>query len=188
MSPARAFFATALAVLATAGALAAPLGTGASGAVASAPKVVSANDLVEGAKALDDTTVVFEGEAIGDPLPRGDHGWCNASDGNYAIGIWMDRADLDRVERYGSYRWRGDRLRVVGVFHRACIEHGGDLDIHAASVEIAGRGAPIPRPTNPAEIVLASVLAVAGALAFLLWRRREKKLGDARNAAKLTAR
>lgn len=168
MSRSRIFLAV-LAVLATTRSAAAQ------GAAAStrAPLAATANELVERAKALDGAVVVFEGEAIGDPLPRGDHAWVNVLDGGGAIGVWLPRGDLGQIEHYGSYRWKGDRLRVVGVFHRACPEHGGDLDIHATSLEVIERGAAIPHPASPAEIALAAVLLAAGLLALILWRRRE---------------
>jgi hypothetical protein len=136
---------------------------------------VHSAQLIEEAKALDGTTLVFEGEAIGDPLFRGDHAWLNISDGTYAIGIWVARPDLAMIERYGSYRWKGDRIRVCGTFHRVCPDHGGDLDIHALSLEVIERGTEVPRPIKPIEVLIAALLVAVGGLALVLWRGREKR-------------
>jgi hypothetical protein len=142
----------------------------ATGAMAALP--TSSGDLIEKAKVFDGKAVVFEGEAIGDPLPRGDFAWINVSDGNYAIGVWLPRGYLVRVESYGSYRQRGDRLRVLGEFRRACPDHGGDMDIHAASIEAVERGAPLRHPMDATRIALGAVLLATGAASLVLWRKR----------------
>jgi len=89
----------------------------------------------------------------------------------------MDRDDLAHIERFGSYVATGDRLRVVGTFHRACVEHGGDLDIHADSVEVLQGGAAQEHPASAAEIALAAALLAVGAVTSSLWRRRERARG-----------
>ena len=129
------------------------------------------NLLVEEAKALDGTRLVFEGEAIGDPLARGDHVWINLSDGSYAIGVWLPRAEAGKVRRYGSYAGRGDTVRVEGIFNRACPEHGGDLDIHAERLEIVAAGAPTAHPVGRGRLILAAALLLAGLALVGLWRR-----------------
>jgi hypothetical protein len=145
-------------------------------AFAETAKATPSSELIERAKALDGQKLAFEGEAIGESLPRGEYAWVNVEGDSYAIGVWLPRSELAKIERYGSYSWKGDRLRVVGNFHRACPEHGGDLDIHAASIEILERGSPIPHPTAVARIIAAVILLASGVASFALWRRRERKL------------
>ncbi len=125
------------------------------------PAPASSTDLIENADAYDGRTVVFEGEAIGDRLERGDHVWVNVSDGANAVGVWAPASMLPPSLVLGRYGVVGDRLRIVAVFHRACAEHGGDFDLHALSAEVvsAGRATPPPVPWT---------LLVAGPGTFLL--------------------
>ena len=51
---------------------------------------VTLSELIENAEEYDGKTILFKGEAIGDPLKRGDHTWVNVSDGNNsAVGVYM---------------------------------------------------------------------------------------------------
>lgn len=102
---------------------------------------VSINDLIENAKEYDGKEVVLEGEVIGDILDRGDDVWVNISDGNNsAIGIYMSKELSAVITTTGNYKTSGDRIRIVGIFQRACKDHGGDLDVHGSSVELVSKG------------------------------------------------
>ncbi len=104
---------------------------------------VNSRDLVRTAPGtgLDGQKVVFEGEAIQQVMfRRGNHGWVNVKDDANAVGIWAPSELLRKIELTGAYGRFGDRVRVAGVFHAACPEHGGDLDIHADQLEILSRG------------------------------------------------
>jgi len=101
---------------------------------------ISSSDLINNAKQYDGKTVVYAGEVIGDIMPRGEFAWVNVNDNENAIGIWID-ADLTKDLLYtGSYKSKGDWIEVTGVFHRACLEHGGDLDIHAQKLTKISQG------------------------------------------------
>ncbi len=149
------------------------------GALASLPAIaetasVGTKDLIEKPRDFDGKTIVFLGEAIGDAMRRGDHAWVNLLDANAAMGIWLPAADSDAIKDWGSYQAKGDVVRIRGVFHRACPEHGGDMDIHAESLEIIARGKASAHPVNQVRLVLMPLsLALASAL-FLAWKRREK--------------
>ena len=101
---------------------------------------VNSNDLIDHAKDYDQKTVVFEGEVVGDILMRQDHAWLAVSDGNNTIGVWVTAQQAEQISFVGKYGVRGDTVRIEGVFHRACAEHGGDLDIHADSVSVLAVG------------------------------------------------
>ncbi len=102
---------------------------------------VSINDLIENAKEYDGKEVVLEGEVIGDILDRGEDVWVNISDGNNsAIGIYMSKELSAVITTTGNYKTSGDRIRIVGIFQRACKDHGGDLDVHGSSVELVSKG------------------------------------------------
>ena len=130
--------------------------------------------LIERAKELDGREVEFVGEAIGEPMRRGDHVWLNLLDSSGAIGIWANRADLPSIRYFGSAAARGDTLRVRGIFHRSCPEHGGDLDIHASALEVVTRGELKRETLHAGRMALAAGLLLASMAAFLLWRARQK--------------
>ena len=135
---------------------------------------VGSAGLIERAKELDGREVNFVGEAIGEPMRRGDHVWLNLLDSGGAIGIWAKRAYLPAIRFFGSAAARGDTLRVRGIFHRSCQEHGGDLDIHAMALEVVARGELTPVTLHGGRMALAAGLLLAAAVAFLLWRARQK--------------
>ncbi len=114
------------------------------------------------------------GEAIGESMRRGSHVWLNLLDAGGAIGIWAKGADLPAIRYFGSAAARGDTLRVRGIFHRSCPEHGGDLDIHAAALEVAARGELKRETLHAGRMALAAGLLLAAAAVFLSWRRKQK--------------
>ena len=136
---------------------------------------VSLEELIENAEEYDGKTVTYQGEAIGDPLNRTDHTWVNISDGNNsAIGVYMTASDASKISMYGAYEIKGDVLIVTGVFHEACSEHGGDLDIHAQNVEIKENGYRMTESWSE-KMLCAALLSAAAAgvlLAFALYRIR----------------
>ena len=131
-------------------------------------------ELIERARELDGREVEFAGEAIGDSMRRGDHVWLNLLDTSGAIGIWASRADLPAIRFFGSAAAQGDTVRVRGIFHRSCPEHGGDLDIHAAALEVVARGELRQVALHAGRMALAAGLLLSAAVAFLLWRAKQK--------------
>jgi len=134
---------------------------------------VSSTELINNAKVYDGKVVVYEGEVIGDIMVRGDYAWINVNDGQNAIGIWMDK-DLTKDILYtGSHKFKGDWIEVAGIFHRACLEHGGDLDIHAQAVRKLRPGRQIIERLNISKRNLVFVLL--GVLC-LVWILKQLKL------------
>ncbi|MCI2057917.1 MAG: hypothetical protein LKJ80_01780 [Oscillibacter sp.] len=138
---------------------------------AAAAEVGSA-DLIEDAARWDGKTVSFEGEAIGEILPRGDHAWINVSDGENAIGCWVRADQAEKISLYGRYGVRGDTVRLEGVYHRACADHGGDLDLHADTLRVVSRGAEEPVPLSRPLAAAAGVLSGGAILLAVLAIRR----------------
>lgn len=101
---------------------------------------VSINDLTGRVFDGDGQTVVFTGEAIGEALREGPgRVWVNVLDGS-AIGVVVDEHVADSVAVWGDYGHTGDTVRIEGVFHVACDEHGGDMDVHATAFDVLEQG------------------------------------------------
>jgi aspartyl/asparaginyl-tRNA synthetase len=123
--------------------------------------VVSGNQLVEDALHYDGARIEYVGEVVGDMMARGEYVWLNVNDGTRAIGIWAEKKLVKNIKKTGSYNYIGDKVKVVGDFHRACPEHGGDLDIHAEKLSVIEEGHKVEHPLNPAKIVVAIILLLA---------------------------
>ncbi|MFA5200325.1 MAG: DNA-binding protein [Candidatus Omnitrophota bacterium] len=101
---------------------------------------INSIDLIKNSGQYDGKLIVYSGEVIGDVMNRGNFAWVNINDGDNAIGIWMSINLAKEIKITGSYKSRGDILEVTGIFHRACAEHGGDLDIHAQGIRKVSSG------------------------------------------------
>ncbi len=64
---------------------------------------------------------------------------------------------------------------MTGILHRACAEHGGDLDLHAATVEVVLRGRAVGHPVEPWKPPLAAGLALLSGLLALAARSRSRR-------------
>jgi hypothetical protein len=134
---------------------------------------VGTKDLIAHPLAYDGKDILFEGEAIGDPMKRGGYAWVNVLDSDAAMGIFMPSGYLASIKNYGSSRRKGDTLRVRGVFRRACPDHGGDMDIHASSIEVVKKGYETPHPINTIELALIPVFFLLASILFARWRKSE---------------
>lgn len=129
--------------------------------------------LIEKAKELNGTEVSFQGEVVGDIMPRQDHFWLNVSSNGTAIGIWITDEQRTEINLAGRFGIRGDEVKIIGIFNQACAEHGGDMDIHAKSVEIISEGDVIPQGINWLRLIIATcLLIVAVCLLIALNGRR----------------
>ena len=166
--------------------------TGAQPAVSGSP---SSTELVEHPAWWDGKRIAFAGEAVSCRMVRGSYAWVHLNDDSYAErsvenggpltgynsgqAVWVPAALASRIATYGGYRHQGDVARVVGVFHAACAEHGGDMDIHADMLVIERPGRAIPHPLQLERLVWLLVLVpVAGLLWWLYdnmsWRQRSR--------------
>jgi len=127
---------------------------------ASADDRVTFNQLVENAKLYDEKVVKVRGEAIGEAMKRGTHSWVNINDGTLPMGIWMKDNEAAQVGVFGDYHNVGDVVEVIGIFNRACSEHGGDMDIHAQSVKIVEKGIPTPNPVNKRRVMISIAITI----------------------------
>ncbi len=137
---------------------------------------VSSAELINNAKRYDGKTIIYTGEVIGDVMKRakGINAWVNVHDGVNAIGIWLGKEHFYEIKTGGGYKLRGDIIEIEGVFHRSCIEHGGDLDIHAVSLRKVNDGVDIPETINTGKKNLAIILAGGLCLVLILNRLKRK--------------
>lgn len=120
----------------------------------------SSTDLINNAKDYDGKAVTYEGEVIGDIMARGEYAWVNVNDDVNAIGIWAPKNMLKDIIHKGTYNEEGDRIEIKGVFHRSCIEHGGDLDIHAESIMKIKDGYAISTPLDKVKVKYAVLFGI----------------------------
>lgn len=121
---------------------------------------VSSTELIKNSKTYNGRGVTYEGEAIGDVMLRGEFGWINVTDGENTIGIWCKKEDLAKIKFAGSYRKKGDRIKVSGIFNMCCSQHQGELDIHAQELEVVESGMEIAYPLNEEKAKLVVILAI----------------------------
>ena len=107
-------------------------------------QAVPSADLIAKAKELDGKQVTYSGEVIGDVMKRGDFAWANIHDGANAIGVWLTSGMAVEVGLTGDFKHTGDLVEITGIFNRACVEHGGDMDIHAQALSLKRPGMPTP--------------------------------------------
>jgi len=133
---------------------------------------VSSRHLIEHAKFYDGKVVTYSGEAITAVMKRGVYGWVNVSDRDNAVGVWCNASLLGPVKFLGDYKTRGDMLEVVGVFNRACQEHGGDLDIHADTLVVKKAGYAVHEKINIKKIRIVVILFLATIAIVAVFRKR----------------
>ena len=135
---------------------------------------VGALKLINNAKTYDEHEVEITGELVGDVMIRGDHAWISILEEGTVVSAWIDTSLLPSGANIGRYAMRGDTVKLRGIFHRACPEHGGDLDIHAKALELVSKGAIIDHPVDTRMVLISLTLLVIGAMLVVLWRKRER--------------
>jgi hypothetical protein len=133
---------------------------------------VSSTGLINNAREYDGQSIVYAGEAVGDVMVRGDFAWVNVNDGENAIGVWLNKELAGEIKFTGSYNTIGDRLEITGVFNRNCIQHGGDMDIHAQSIRRISPGRAIDEQLDIVKRNYVFILLVILCLVFLFVRRQ----------------
>jgi hypothetical protein len=109
-------------------------------------------DLLNNAKQYDGKTINYKGEVIGDVMIRGDYAWLHVNDGTIAIGIWAPKTMIQDIRYVGDYHKKGDIVEVSGTFHRSCLEHGGDLDIHVSEIKKITSGNSVIQPISRKKV------------------------------------
>jgi hypothetical protein len=111
-------------------------------------------ELINNAKQYDGKVVNYRGEVIGEVMVRGDYAWLHVNDGIIAIGIWAPKTMAQDIRYAGDYHKKGDIVEVSGMFHRSCLEHGGDLDIHTSEIKKITPGSPDIHPISRKKVYI----------------------------------
>lgn len=101
---------------------------------------VSSTELIDNAVYWDGKQINYTGEVIGDILVRGEYAWISVSDGENTMSCVIPTDITKEIDFLGRYGIQGDTLCVQGIFNRACVEHGGDMDIHASLLKQISKG------------------------------------------------
>jgi hypothetical protein len=146
---------------------------------------VNSASLVENASAWNGRVVAFTGEAIGEAMARGKMAWIHLNDDAYmwknieegaqlggynsGHGVWVSADLAKKIQFFGDFKHEGDVVKIVGIFYATCPQHGGDMDIHAETLDIVRIGHPVHHVINSPRAITAGVLL---ALALILYRLR----------------
>ena len=146
---------------------------------------VNSASLVENANLWNGRVITFTGEAIGEAMVRGKMAWIHLNDdaymwknieegaklGGYNSGhaVWVSNYLSEKIRYFGDFKHEGDVVKITGNFYAACPEHGGDMDIHATTLEIVKIGHPVHHPLNITRAIIAGFLL---AVALVLYRLR----------------
>lgn len=129
---------------------------------------IKSQQLIDNAKKYDGMEITYTGEAIGDIMVRGNYAWININDGDNAIGVWVPSSETKKISFTGSYKYNGDKIRVTGIFHRACKDHGGDFDIHSDYLQVIVKGSGKMQPMSNAKKNWAAGLMLLSAVLILI--------------------
>lgn len=148
-------------------------------ASAGQPPLLSTTELVENSYKWDGKMVSFKGEILQDLMVRKDGTWMNLSDGdNTAMGVFVPKGvAMPVISHTEGYRTVGDVVLITGVFHRACVQHEGETDIHAVSVTVVQIGSTKANPIQPGRVIALVILSVL--LGLVMWLYYRKPLGGA---------
>lgn len=128
--------------------------------------VVELNELINNSSKYDGETVHVKGEALLEALERKDYAWVNINDGTNAMGVVMPYEVVEKISRYGNYKQKGDTIEIEAVFHRSCIEHGGDMDLHFVKLISVTKGEPITHEIGFQRIIFGILAIIATALSI----------------------
>lgn len=166
------------------------------------PNRVSSSMLIETPKRYDGRTLIFTGEAVGERMVRNrgmksEGAWIHLNDDAYmyraieagaslsgynsGMPVWVAPSQMSNsIKKYGGFKSNGDVVKVSGVFHAACKEHGGDMDIHATSLQVVSDGLPILHPVPMWKVFIAGAMVVLAAAMWALNKRKflREKLGN----------
>lgn len=137
--------------------------------------IITSTRLIENSKVYNGKEISYQGEVVGDVMVRGEHAWINVNDGVNAMGVWIPAAKTTIIKIRGDYKHRGDVVKIMGVFNRACALHGGDMDIHALSLRVIKRGHLLEHTVKTEKLLLAAALSFITGILFFYNKRLSRR-------------
>ena len=135
-------------------------------------KSVTIIELIEHADEFEGKEIIVEAEVIGDIMKRGSYSWVNVLDKTSSIGVWTNNDNINQIGITGHYKQKGDIVKITGVFHDACLEHGGEADIHCLDMQIIQTGYKTKDSLSIHKLISTIFLIiVAGILGYTYYRR-----------------
>ncbi|MBU0744584.1 MAG: DNA-binding protein [Gammaproteobacteria bacterium] len=135
---------------------------------------MSSSELINRADEFDQQLISYQGEAIGEIVKTNDYAWVNVYDGTNAISVHLPAQFRGMIKYRGSYNYRGDELKISGIFNRACPQHGGIIDIHAQAVNIIRPGSPIRHGVEKKKVELSIFALLIAFLSVAMAVRRKR--------------
>lgn len=135
-------------------------------------------DLAGADSYYDNQTVKVTGEAVGEAIyANGSHSWVTLTDveSDASVTVYMENAELDKIDTFGMYGKIGTTLHVQGVYHLTCPEHDGESDVHASAVTVAAIGATQEESFKPAAFLPGLLLVGGGAFLMVVFLRRRER-------------
>lgn len=139
-------------------------------------------DILSEPSSKEGQTVQFTGEAIGDAVsdaPLDGTVWvmvASTTEGiEGGISVLMSAEQANQIDHFGRYGVTGTIVQVRGVFHQACPEHEGLLDLHATNVAVVTKGVEHRDTLNPRNLgpgLLAVIIGFALMAGFYFARER----------------
>lgn len=137
-----------------------------------ASKIISVRELIEEKSGQEGHEVTVKGEAIGDIMGDEETFWVNIKDGDFFIGIVLNRELKDKIKNLGRYRIKGDIIEVTGTYSIQCPQHYGDRDIHAETLEVIEEGMRLGETVETDKIILCFILSFATIIFISYFHRR----------------
>ena len=135
-------------------------------------------DLAGADSYYDGQTVKVTGEAVGEAIyADGAHSWVTLTDveSGASVAVYMEDAELEKIDTFGMYGKTGTTLHVQGVYHLTCPEHDGESDVHASSVAVAAIGAVQEESFKPLAFLPGLLLVGIGAFLMVVFLRRRER-------------
>lgn len=96
----------------------------------------SIKEILKKPNLFDAKTVEIQGEVIGEPLKDAQGIWINITFQGSNIGIFCSHEEsIVQISHWGSYKEKGDQLKIRGIFYKDCPEHQIS-GVHLKSLEI----------------------------------------------------
>ena len=88
----------------------------------------------------------------------------------------LESEQAQSIKNFGKYGYKGDIVEINGTFNRACVEHGGDMDIHAISVKIIDAGGSVTIPISNNKKTIALILTLITLTLIFLYIKFTKSI------------